>query len=77
VKTSDKPQGKYRLFLQNFLSKVIVDIDRVLIFGDFNIHMDNKKDTLSLMDMLSHIGVRKKVKGPTHCHNHLLDFVLS
>ncbi len=53
--------------------------DKVLIVGDFNIHVDNEKDVLgsAFIDILNSIGVRQHVSGPTHCRNHTLDFILS
>ncbi len=53
--------------------------DKVLIVGDFNIHVDNEKDALGLsfLDILNSIGVRQHVSGPTHCQNHTLDLTLS
>ncbi len=53
--------------------------DKVLIVGDFNIHVDNEKDALglALLDILNSIGVRQHVSGPTYCQNHTLDLILS
>ncbi len=53
--------------------------DKVLIVGDFNIHVDNEKDALgsAFIDILNSIGVRQHVSGPTHCRNHTLDLILS
>ncbi len=53
--------------------------DKVLIVGDFNIHVDNEKDALgsAFLDILNSIGVRQHVSGPTHCRNHTLDLILS
>ena len=47
--------------------------------GDFNIQVDNEKDALGLAfkDILNSTGVRQHVSGPTHCHNHTLDLILS
>ncbi len=47
---------------------------KVLIVGDFIIHVDNEKDALgsAFID-----GVRKHVSGPIHCQNHTLDLILS
>ncbi len=38
--------------------------DRVLIVGDFNIHVDNEKDALgsAFIDILNSIGVRQHVQ---------------
>ncbi len=53
--------------------------DKVLIVGDFNIHVDNEKDALgsAFIDSLNYIGVRQHVSGPTHCQNHTLYLILS
>ncbi len=74
--------GPYSDFLgefANFLSNLVVTVDRALIVGDFNIHIDNENDTLGLafIDILNSLGVRQNVTGPTHRHNHTLDLILS
>ncbi len=53
--------------------------DKVLIVGDFNIHVDNEKDALgsAFIDILNCIGVRQHVSGPTHSRNHTLYLILS
>ncbi len=52
--------------------------DKVLIVGDFNIHVDNENALGSaFIDILNSIGVRQHVSGPTHCRNHTLDLILS
>ncbi len=53
--------------------------DKVLIVGDFNIHVDNEKYALgsAFIDILNSIRVRQHVSGPTHCRNHTLDLILS
>ncbi len=53
--------------------------DKVLIVGDFNIHVENEKYALgsAFLDILNSIGVRQHVSGPTHYRNHTLDLILS
>ncbi len=53
--------------------------DKILIVGDFNIHVDNEKYALgsAFTDMLNSIGVRQHMSGPTNCRNHTLDLILS
>ncbi len=53
--------------------------DKVLIVGDFNIHVDSEKDALksAYLDILDSTGVRQHVSEPTHCRNHTLDLILS
>ncbi len=59
--------------------ELVLAADKVLIVGDFNIHVDNEKDALGLafLDILNSIGVRQHVSGPTNCQNHTLDLILS
>ncbi len=63
----------------DFISELVLAEDKVLIVGDFNIHVDNEKDALgsAYLDILNSIGVRQHVSGPTHCRNHTLDLILS
>ncbi len=57
----------------------MLSADKVLILGDFNIHVDNEKYALgsAFIDILNSIRVRQHVSGPTHCGNHTLDLILS
>ncbi len=52
--------------------------DKVLIVGDFNIHVDDEKDALgsAFIHILNSFSVRQHVLGPTHCLNHTLDLIL-
>jgi len=63
----------------DFISELVLAADKVLIVGDFNIHVDNEKDALgsACIDILNSIGVRQHVSGPTHYRNHTLDLILS
>ncbi len=63
----------------DFLSELVLAADKVLIVGDFNIHVDNEKDALgsAFVDILNSNGVRQHVSGPTHCQNHTLDLIRS
>ncbi len=77
-----RPPGHHTDFFQefgDFLSELVLAADKVLIVGDLNIHIDNKKDALesAFIDILNSIGVRQHVSGPTHCRNNTLDLILS
>ncbi len=69
----------YRPPGRDFLSELVLAADKVLIVGDFNIHVDNEKDALGSesIDILNSIGVRQHVSGPTHSQNHTLDLIMS
>ncbi len=80
--TVDRPPGHHTYFIKefaDFLSELVLAADKVLIVGDFNIHVDNEKDALgsAFIDILNSIGVRQHVSGPTHSQNHTLDLILS
>ncbi len=72
-----RPPGPYTDFLKefaDFLSDLLVNADKVLIVGDFNIHVDNTNDALGLAftDLIKSFGVT----GPTHRYNHTLDLII-
>ncbi|XP_067279202.1 uncharacterized protein [Pseudorasbora parva] len=77
-----RPPGHNTDFIKEFagfVSELVLAVDKVLIVGDFNIHVDNEKDALGLAfrDILNSIGVRQHVSGPTHRLNHTLDLIMS
>ncbi len=57
----------------------MVNVDKALIVGDFNIHVDNTNDALGLSftDLINSFGVKQNVTGPTHRFNHTLDLIIS
>ncbi len=77
-----RPPGNHIDFIKefgDFISELVLAADKVLIVGDFNIHIDNEKDALgsAFIDILNSIGVIQYVSGTTHCRNHTLDLILS
>ncbi len=62
-----------------FLSELVLAADKVLIMGDFNIHVENETDALgsAFIDIMNSIRVRQNVSGPTYCQNYTLDLILS
>ncbi len=56
----------------------MVNVDKALIVGDFNIHVDNKNDALGLAftDLINSFDVKQNVTGPTHRFNHTLDLFI-
>ena len=74
--------GPYTTFLSefaDFLANLVVNTDKILIVGDFNIHMDNKNDSLrsAFLSITDSIGFSQLVDLPIHCCNHTLDLVLT
>ncbi len=55
----------------------MVYVDKALIVGDFNIHVDNTNDALGLVfiDLINSFGVKQNVTGPMHRFNHTLDLI--
>ena len=77
-----RPPGPYSEFLcefSEFLSSLVLKTDKVIIVGDFNIHVDVENDSLSaaFISLLDSIGFSQKVSKPTHRQNHTLDLVLA
>ncbi len=77
-----RPPGPYTDFLKelaDFLSDLLVNVDKALIVGDFNIHVDNPNDALGLAftDLINSFGVKQNVTGTTHRFNHTLDLIIS
>ncbi|XP_056596745.1 uncharacterized protein LOC130415219 [Triplophysa dalaica] len=77
-----RPPGHHTDFIKDFggfLSELVLAADRVLVVGDFNIHVDNDTDALGLAfkDTLNSMGISQHVSGPTHLRNHTLDLILS
>ncbi len=52
--------------LQMFLSDLLVNVDKALIVGDLNIHVDNTNDALGLAftDLINSFGVKQMSPGP-------------
>ncbi len=77
-----RPPGHHTDFIKefaDFLSELVLAADKVLIVVDFSIHVNNEKYYLGsvFIDILSSIGVKQHVSGPTHCRNHTLDLIQS
>ncbi len=57
---------------------LIYNVDKALIVGDFNIHVNNTNDALGLVftDLINSFGVKQNVNAPTHRFNHTLDLII-
>ena len=55
----------------------MLSTDKVIVVGDFNIHVDVENDSLNINfnSVLDSIGFSQSVHRPTHCLNHTLDLV--
>ncbi len=77
-----RPPGLYKVFLKkiaDFLSDLLVNVDKALIVGDLNIHVDNTNDALGLAftDLINSFGVKQIVIGPTDRFSNSLDLIIS
>ncbi|XP_054860077.1 uncharacterized protein LOC129347328 [Amphiprion ocellaris] len=77
-----RPPAPYSEFLSqfsDFLSDLVLSSDKVIIVGDFNIHVDVDSDSLTTAfnSILDSIGFSQHVHKPTHSFNHTLDLVLT
>lgn len=64
---------------EEFLQSVVLSSRRLLICGDFNIHVDepNSPDTKRFMDLLESFSLEQHVVTPTHVHGHTLDLIIT
>ncbi|XP_072039182.1 uncharacterized protein [Amphiura filiformis] len=70
------------MFLDEFsslLESVIATPIRLLITGDFNVHVDdcNDRDALAFLNMLDLCGLQQHIVGSTHKKGHTLDLIIS
>ena len=82
ILTVYRPPGPYSVFLlefADFLSSLAVNSDKIVIVGDFNIHMDSEGDPLrsAFLSITESIGFDQHIHQSTHSHNHTLDLVLT
>ena len=61
------------------LESVILKHNKLLLVGDFNIHVDNPDDNLAsfFIDTLSSFGLQQHVNKSTHKKSHILDLVIT
>ncbi len=67
-----RPPGPYTDFLKefaDFLSDLLVNVDKALIVGDAL--------GLAFTDLINSFGLKQNVTGPTHRFNHTLDLIIS
>ena len=62
-----------------FLESVVMSKEQLLIFGNFNFHMNlpTDPDTMRFGDLLDAMGLIQYVKRPTHIHGHTLDLTIT
>ena len=61
------------------MESVILPKERLLVLGDFNIHVDvpNDIDAVKFLDLLESLGREQHVTEATHIFGHTLDLVIT
>uniref|UniRef100_A0A672ZSA2 Reverse transcriptase domain-containing protein n=1 Tax=Sphaeramia orbicularis TaxID=375764 RepID=A0A672ZSA2_9TELE len=76
-----RPPGPAGAFLSDFSDFLtsIIKLEKVLILGDFNLHIDNNSSSpaMELLTMTDTFNLKQHVSGPTHKKGHTLDLVFS
>lgn len=76
-----RPPGPARLFLEDFSEFLssIIKLEKVLILGDFNLHIDDVSCNLAseFLALTESFNFKQYVTGPTHTKGHTLDLVFS
>lgn len=77
-----RPPKYNRDFVNDFadlLGDTVLKFDKILLLGDFNIHVCCASDSLSIefISLIHSFDFRQFVTGPTHVRSHTLDLVLS
>jgi len=68
-----------RMLKEAYILESELSINKVIVVGDFNIHVDVENDSLKINfnSILDSIRFSKSVQRPTYCLNHTLDLVLT
>ncbi len=73
--------GPYTYFLKefaDFLSDLLVNVDKALIVRDFSNQVDNTNDALGLAftDLINSLGVKQNITRASCYFNHKLDLII-
>ena len=63
----------------DFLENLSLRSEPIVILGDFNLHVDDKKDCYSkrFLQCLQSFGFKQQVNSPTHTSGHILDLIIT
>ncbi|XP_054594520.2 uncharacterized protein [Nothobranchius furzeri] len=72
------PNGSFLQEFSDFLSST-VKLSRLVIVGDFNIHVDDPSDhfAMNFSSLMDSFSFTQHVSGPTHTRGHTLDLVFT
>nr|XP_054599437.1 uncharacterized protein LOC129164182 [Nothobranchius furzeri] len=73
------PHSEYLDQISDFLSDLVLNTDKVIVVGDFNIQVDIENDCLNVAfsNILDSIGFTQRIHSSTHSCHHTLDLVLT
>ena len=79
---SDKRKVPTTVFFREFsdyLESVLLCKEQILFAGDFNIHIDNGRDSdaIKFADLLESFRLQQHMKGSTHKEGHTLDLIIT
>lgn len=77
-----RPPGRCSSFISDFselLSIIHNQYERIVILGDFNLHIDNQSDSFpqDFLNLLNCMNFTQHVRVPTHNKGHTLDLVIT
>ena len=76
----DRPSRKWTISeFSLYLESIIYPNGRLIIVGDFDIHVDDHDDDdlRKLLDLLYSLGMTQHVTYPTHDKGHILDLIIT
>lgn len=74
-----KPPGRFLAEFPEFLSSLVLNHDRVVLCGDFSLHVDDSTNSQAadLLNISSSFNFEQHACGPTHNRVHTLDLVFT
>jgi len=77
-----RPPKKCSAFISEFselLSIIHSKYNKIIIVGDFNIHVDNPSDSLSseFLNLINFMNFNQHVSSSTHNRGHILDLLIN
>lgn len=79
--TNKTTHQQFLIEFADYLEQLVTCPGKLLLFGDFNYHMDacddRDRDASSFRDLITSFGLKQHVTGSTHKSGHTLDLVLS
>ena len=63
----------------SLMEQIITDPKSLIIFGDFNLHVDSPNDAAAIkfIDLLETFGLKQHINVATHQSGHTLDLVIT